>query len=278
MFTSRPNVKRVCVAAALLLALSMPAEAWAFQAAPDSSPLQTSTVVPCKAEVVAILLLGEGDPRTTMGREFEVILRSPDEAGTASGSLWINASGAAYRVPFLSRATLSIHNQGRVDPISFRLPQDAVLESAFVDRFADSEQSSVCKLSTIWIPAYTKKLNPDLISKFKTAPASAPIEAEPISDPVRSCHFADFLPATLQAAPVRTPLSVSAGLPSQQVLVLLSLNADSSVRDVHIAKSPDSALNESALDAARNSIFRTKIHACQPVATSYIFIVVYQSR
>jgi hypothetical protein len=245
---------------------------------PIAGSAQTSpgTASECSS-VVAILPVGGSDPRATQGRDFEAILRSPGDATTVTGTLWINASGSPYHVPVVARGTISKSNAGDVDPIAFRLPHDAVLESAFVDTVVTSDGSEpiACKKSVVWTPSVTKRLRSDLFATFSSAHVPEFVTAEAIDNPVAACHFTDFPPATLDVAPVgRT--NVELVLPRYDVLVRVSLNADSSLADATISKSANVALNDVSLDAARRSVYRTKIHQCLPEAAAYLFVVSFQ--
>ena len=60
-----------------------------------------------------------------------------------------------------------------------------------------------------------------------------------------------------------------------RVEVLVSLDADSHVVATKVRSSSSAILNASALTAARNSTYRTRIVDCVPVAADYVFSVVY---
>ncbi len=61
------------------------------------------------------------------------------------------------------------------------------------------------------------------------------------------------------------------------VYVIVSLNERSELVGARVQASPSEAFNASALGAARDSKFRTKIVNCKPVAADYVFSVTFNS-
>jgi len=63
-----------------------------------------------------------------------------------------------------------------------------------------------------------------------------------------------------------------------RVDVVVSLDEQSHVVAAKVRSSPSAILNHSALTAARNSTYRTRIVNCAPVAADYVFTVTYNQR
>jgi protein TonB len=61
------------------------------------------------------------------------------------------------------------------------------------------------------------------------------------------------------------------------VEVKVDLNEKSQVTSVSIYKTANHLLDKAALDAARGSRFQTAIENCQPIASSYRFVVEFQA-
>ena len=87
----------------------------------------------------------------------------------------------------------------------------------------------------------------------------------------------------MQATTVRAvepdtpPLAQQQGI-SGDVQVIVSLNAQSQVVGTKIQSSPSAILNNTALQAARQSTFQTEIQNCKPIAADYIFTVSFSSQ
>jgi TonB family protein len=76
--------------------------------------------------------------------------------------------------------------------------------------------------------------------------------------------------------PVTPAAAVAQGI-SGEVVVLISLDENSKIVSAVIARSPSALLNVAALEAAKNSVYRTRVVACHPVAEQYRFIVEFTS-
>jgi hypothetical protein len=257
---------------AAVLGLSIPAAVLAQQG-PPSPP--TVGITSCRASVLAILPIPSSDSVSTGASEYEAMLGSSDGPSVGSGSFRVNASGVAYRITFVKRSMLSYQYRGEIDPITFRLPRAVVLESAFVDARYEPGVGA-CATDAIWKSAFTLTLPPMVATKVATARVTPPAVAEVVTDPASVCHVPDIGPKVLQVGPVLTPPNFRFVLPGYEVRVSVRLNADSSIRDTSIQKTENSALNSSALDAARSAIFRTRIHNCLSEPSEYVFFAEYR--
>jgi TonB family protein len=83
---------------------------------------------------------------------------------------------------------------------------------------------------------------------------------------------------TINAAQPETPAIAQQQGITGTVVVLVTLDENSKLVDAKIAKTASPLLNNAALQAARQSTFKTRIVACKPVADSYNFIVDFQSQ
>jgi hypothetical protein len=252
-------MKCLALAVAFWSAAFVPVTAFA-QSAPGAR-------MPCQSSVV--LLNSGSDSRASIGQEFKAFVFAPQAAANVSGSLWVNASGRAFHVPFVNRA-VSRQTSGSVDAITFRLPRDAALESAFVE-VLDTEPGP-CEPRQ-WVPSITQRLSGDMLAVLESAQVANPIAAEPIANPASECNVGNALPRTLTLGRVTTPRNVRG---SYEILVLIEVNADSSLKDASIYRSALHDLDLLALSAARASTFQTEVRNCQPVAAKYIFVVEFQ--
>jgi TonB family protein len=118
------------------------------------------------------------------------------------------------------------------------------------------------------------------------SPSSAPVatapptpEPTPVPTPTPlACAVPNADARTLNAAqPETPPLAQQQGI-TGEVVVTVTLDADSHLTNAAIARSPSPLLNNAALQAARQSSFKTRIVACKPVADTYNFIVDFQSQ
>ncbi len=115
------------------------------------------------------------------------------------------------------------------------------------------------------------------------APAATPVPATPTPTPrptptLLSCARPNVAAATLRAvAPDTPPMAQQQGI-SGTVQVVVSLDAQSRVVSTRVPSSPSAALNPAALTAARESLFRTEVRNCEPVAADYIFSVDFTSQ
>jgi hypothetical protein len=261
--------------AALIVVLLLPSGVFAqtVPSAPEGATVPIADI--CPIAVVTIVTVDGSDRRATTGQTFRAILSSPDGPGVASGSLWVNASGVPYHIPFERRHVLSNALDGPIDPIVFRLPQTANLENAFVDTL-DNPTPGPCRITSAWAPMYTQRLKLDLLKKFDVPSTAAVIAAKLILDPVTECHSPPFPPTTLFAMQIFGPRTV--GSKGDEVNVLIDLAADSSVRSAEIMRTTNVSVNTSAIEAAKGSQFRTEIVNCRPISSKYVFVVEYPVR
>jgi len=240
------------------------------QAAPGTSPAPAELTDECPVSIVAIVPVpstGDGSSKTGA---FEAILSSPTGPGTTSGTLWINASRKPYRVRFTNRSVLSSKMEGKPDPIIFRLPEDRVVESAFIDSL-DFPTPGPCKIGALWTPL-TRPLAPAMLVRFQAANSSEPIAAEPIADPAAACHVPDAPAKRLEfIKPVGRRLPIARGI-SGEVEVSVDLNRYGEIENTRVTKSPNGALNAPATALALQFKYQTAVHACEPVAATYLFV------
>src|ERR1700722_8267173 len=91
---------RIAVALIALSLLALP------RTPARAQPSRTGDIANCPIGVFAVLPLAGADPRSQRGRDFIAFLNAT--AGTTvSGTLWVNASGTPYHVPFANRQTLA---------------------------------------------------------------------------------------------------------------------------------------------------------------------------
>jgi hypothetical protein len=91
-----------------------------------------------------------------------------------------------------------------------------------------------------------------------------------------SCAIADAPARTVVAAePVAPREAVERGV-TGEVVVRVTLDERSHLVAAAIVRSASPLLNESALMAARDSVFTTRMHDCRYVPGSYNFIVDYE--
>ena len=87
-----------------------------------------------------------------------------------------------------------------------------------------------------------------------------------------ACIAQNYPATTLEAATVK-PWNVPPMAPSGRVLVVVSLDEHSRITGARVIKSPSPELNAAALQATRESRFRTEIRDCKPLAADFIFSV-----
>jgi TonB family protein len=93
-----------------------------------------------------------------------------------------------------------------------------------------------------------------------------------------SCARPNAAATTVHAVePDTPPLAQQQGI-SGDVAVIVSLNAKSQVVGTKIQSSPSALLNETALQAARQSTYRTEIQNCKPIPSSYVTTVTFSSQ
>ncbi len=104
---------------------------------------------------------------------------------------------------------------------------------------------------------------------FSTAPPPAPTKP-PCANPQVAAR-------TVNAVAPDTPdIARQQGI-TGNVEVKVDLNEKSQVTGVSIYKTANHLLDKAALDAAKGSRFQTAIENCQPIASSYRFVVEFQS-
>jgi len=259
-------VKRAIAIILALCACIVPAYAQSSPPAAVAAPIGA-----CPVGIVAILPVNSRNPRGATASEFSAFLWSPSGVRSASGSLWVNASGKPYNVPFVNRAVLSDVMQGAIDPITFRLPKEAALENVFIDTYGDA-QPVACAIDDVWTPSFSHRLSDDLFKSFSTVTPADPIDARPITDLAAACRAADAPARTLHNEPPRRPPAIVSRM-AANVSVFVDLNADSSIRFARLLRPGNSYLDDIALDTARLSVFRTEVQHCRPVATTVVFVV-----
>jgi hypothetical protein len=258
------------VAALALFALAVPlAETPARAqnaASARKSPTPLTPLAPlaeCHVGVLAILSLAT----PSNGKDYAAFLWSPDGAGAASGSIWIATSAGSYRAIFKNHAVLGPTFDGDVEPVTFRLPKDAELRSAFVDLLEDPDPGP-CTVYQSWAPGITAHLRSDLAARFAAMPEPPATVPALVIDRARDCHSGGAPARTLlEAVP---PGTVNA---TGDVEVTVHLAPDSSVTGATIKHSTNPALDSVALTAARGSVFATEIKNCDPVATDVVYTV-----
>jgi TonB family protein len=107
---------------------------------------------------------------------------------------------------------------------------------------------------------------------------TAAVLSSPSQAPAQGCESPNAGAKVIRPeVPQIPPMAQQQGI-SGRVEVVVSLNADSRVVGTKIRSSASAILNPSALAAARNSTYQTRIVDCVPVAADYIFSVVYTQR
>lgn len=109
-------------------------------------------------------------------------------------------------------------------------------------------------------------------------PTGPPATPAPTPVPTPACAHPQVPPATITAvAPDVPEIARQQGIQGR-VQVRVDLNEQSKIVGVSIYSSPNPLLNKAAMDAARQSTFRTEVQNCQPIASSYLYIVDFQSQ
>jgi TonB family protein len=104
-----------------------------------------------------------------------------------------------------------------------------------------------------------------------------PATPAPTPVPTPACARPQVPPATITAvAPDVPEIARQQGIQGR-VQVKVDLDQNSHVTGVSIYSSPNPLLNKAAMDAAKQSTFRTEVQNCQPIASSYLYIVDFQS-
>lgn len=116
-----------------------------------------------------------------------------------------------------------------------------------------------------------------------TAPPATPAPAPPTPTPkptptVASCARPNEEATTIRAVtPDTPPIAQQQGI-SGEVQVVVALDASSHITGTRILSSPSQVLNNAALQAARQSTFKTRVRNCVPEAAEYVFLVDFTSQ
>jgi hypothetical protein len=239
--------------------------------------LAAGSIHACPVRIAAIVPVGPNDPRRTVARDFAVVLADARGENHVSGSLWISASGQPFSVAFRDRNALADDLGGSIDPIVVRLPHEARLEEAFVDRYDDGRAPRPCAIAGDWSGAMTAALHDDMAARIGTPADTGALAAQAIRDPEAACENRSASPQTLDDVPPSVPAEAIRKKLTGDVEVRLDLDASSVVTATTVIASPNSILNAASLDATRASLFRTAIRRCRPVPAKYIFVVSYLS-
>jgi hypothetical protein len=258
------------LAAGLLLTPTAPVAAQTASPMPTISP--SIDIANCPVGVLAVLPLRQDDPSGQPGQDFVAFLVTNEDAGMASGSLWVNASGVAYRVPFKNRVVLGKTLKGPIDAVAFHLPVEASLENAFVNSL-DDPAPALCNISNSWTPQFTHVLRKDILKKLRAVTPTESVDAQVIDDPPTACNSRSLPASTVQAVPPN-------GIPglSGDVVVLVTLRADSAILSTIILKSSSTIFNGPSLKATRASVYQTAIAKCRVIPATYRFIVSFAAR
>jgi TonB family protein len=115
-------------------------------------------------------------------------------------------------------------------------------------------------------------------------PTSAPVAATPVpptptpSPTPLTCAVPNADARTVTPVPPETPAIAQQQGITGEVVVQVTLDENSKIVDAKVIRTPSSLLNKAALDATRQSVFKTRIANCKPVAESYNYIVEFQSQ
>ena len=127
-------------------------------------------------------------------------------------------------------------------------------------------------------PAAPGSPGPAAIDAPPAAPPPTPTPTPHPTPTPLSCARPNVAPATLRAAAPDTPSMAQQQGISGVVQVVVSLDTQSRIVGTRVQSSPSTLLNQAALNAARDSQFRTEIKNCEPVAADYIFTVDFTSQ
>jgi len=96
-------------------------------------------------------------------------------------------------------------------------------------------------------------------------PASTPAAAPPCDQPHVPARMVD-------AASPDIPAMARQQNIFGDVVLIVSLDANSHVTEVRIRSSPSVVLNQAALSAARRSTYQTEVYRCMPVASQLLVV------
>jgi TonB family protein len=221
----------------------------------------------CGIGVSNVVPVGANAQSRTEGTQFFVYLWSPQPAHTISGTLWVNASGVAYHVPFANVRVSPIFEK----PVAIRLPAQAALESVFVDTVAGASTGS-CGISNGWTPAMPSPAAADL-TILETQTPDALVAAQPIANIAAACPVPDVAGFVVRPELPKVPKAAIEAHVDGDVAVLVVLRTDSTVRSVSILQRSDGMFSEEALRVARETLFRAEVRSCQPIVGRFTFNV-----
>ncbi len=121
--------------------------------------------------------------------------------------------------------------------------------------------------------ALTGLVAPCTRADAQTSPALAPPSAPTPVSTAAACAQPDFPGATVRGFEADTPYLVDHYGIDGLVNVIVTLDRDSRVVNARILSASNPIFEESALEAARRSTFRTMIRNCQPLAADFVFTV-----
>jgi TonB family protein len=111
-----------------------------------------------------------------------------------------------------------------------------------------------------------------------TAPPAPPTPAPPTPTPPPTCAKPNADATVVNAVAPDTPaLAQQQGI-TGEVIVEIQLDEHSHLINAKVTKSPNPILNNAALAAARQSTFQTEISNCRPMASSYNYLVEFESQ
>jgi TonB family protein len=221
----------------------------------------------CGIGVSNVVPIGANAPSRTEGAQFFVYLWSPQAAHTISGTLWVNASGVPYHVPF---ANVRV-SPGFEKPIAIRLPAQAALESVSVDSISGTSTGS-CGITNAWTPAMPSPAAADL-TVLETQKPDAFVAAQPIANAAAACTVPDVAGFVVRPELPQVPKAAIEKHIDGDVAVLIVLRTDSTVRSVSILQRSDGMFGEEALRVARETLFRAEFRSCQPIVGRFTFNV-----
>jgi outer membrane biosynthesis protein TonB len=119
---------------------------------------------------------------------------------------------------------------------------------------------------------------PGLTGPVVASPAPPTPDPTPTPTKPPSCANPNVAPTTINAvAPDTPPIAAQQGI-TGVVQVLVSLDEQSHIVETKVQSSPSSLLNNAAVQAAKQSTFRTEVKDCKPVAATYIYSVEFNNQ
>lgn len=124
---------------------------------------------------------------------------------------------------------------------------------------------------------------PQGVGTAKPVPSAPPATPAPTAPPTPTptprpaCANPNSPPTTISAYPPEMPpLAQQQGI-TGTVRVKVTLDANSNVVSAIVMQSPSALLNQAAVQAAKQSKFKTEVKNCVPQAADYLFLVEFQS-